>query len=190
MSRFQYIPLPDAVGSIRLLRLLPAADETAAIHCELFHYQLPSSGEKKLPYAALSYVWGNADHHRTIFLDGYQLDITPNLYDALLCLRDCGLPQILWIDAICINQADEKEKVQQIQSMAKIYGRAGHVIAYLGKAADDSDLALEAIQLSSRNAMIQGHDERVRRATIALLRREWFRRIWVSVVVLVSQCVS
>jgi heterokaryon incompatibility protein (HET) len=66
--------------------------------------------------------------------------------------------------------------------MAKIYGQANCVVAWLGKAADDSDRALEEIRVAggkkatdfSNNETI--HDQQ---AVFTLLQRPWFRRIWV-----------
>ncbi|KAK3934439.1 heterokaryon incompatibility protein-domain-containing protein [Diplogelasinospora grovesii] len=44
-----------------------------------------------------------------------------------------------WIDAVCINQADENEKATQIPLMGKIYAHAARVLGWLG--ADTTDLA-------------------------------------------------
>ena len=46
---------------------------------------------------------------------------------------------VFWIDAICINQADEDEKATQIPLMGKVYSLAGRVLGWLG--ADETDLA-------------------------------------------------
>ena len=48
-----------------------------------------------------------------------------------------------WTDGICINQANEKEKEDQIALMAEIYAKASRVVVWLGEAKDDSDRALE-----------------------------------------------
>jgi Heterokaryon incompatibility protein (HET) len=53
----------------------------------------------------------------------------------------------LWIDAVCINQADLAEKSQQVAIMGEIYGDAKDVIVWLGASADDSDLAMDLIEL-------------------------------------------
>jgi hypothetical protein len=38
----------------------------------------------------------------------------------------------VWVDAICINQKDEKEKTQQVRAMSEVYSRAVEVSAWLG----------------------------------------------------------
>jgi hypothetical protein len=50
-----------------------------------------------------------------------------------------------WIDAICINQADDIEKSWQVQQMWAVYHEAQYVAAWLGLAADDNDLVLAQI---------------------------------------------
>jgi heterokaryon incompatibility protein (HET) len=175
--------LPD---SIRLLRLLPNEDENAPIQCQLFHYSLQESGKRTHPYDALSYVWGGPDKPRFISISehnstsGHDIPVTENLHEALTRLRHRSIERIIWVDAVCIDQANEREKEQQIQFMAKIYGQANCVVAWLGKAADDSDRALEEIRVAGGKKWEgSSHYETVREAVLALFQRPWFRRIWV-----------
>ncbi|KAF1964689.1 HET-domain-containing protein [Bimuria novae-zelandiae CBS 107.79] len=175
--------LPD---SIRLLRLLPNEDKTAPIQCELFHYSLQESGRRTHPYEALSYVWGGSDKPQSVSIrehnstSGHDLPVTENLHAALTRLRYPFYERIIWIDAVCINQNDEREKEQQIQFMAKIYALAIRVVVWLGEAAEDSDQALHWIRVAGgRKSKISSSDESIQQAVIALLQRPWFRRIWV-----------
>ncbi|KAF8856327.1 HET-domain-containing protein, partial [Acephala macrosclerotiorum] len=55
-----------------------------------------------------------------------------NLYWALWHLRHENRTRVLWIDTLCINQEDEKEKNHQIRQMGRIFERAGVVVAWLG----------------------------------------------------------
>jgi hypothetical protein len=134
--------LPD---SIRLLRLLPHGDEDAPIQCHLFSYSRQEVIKRNHLYEALSYVWGDENKTLPIFIGKHRFDVTENLHAALSRLRDHSLDRIIWVDAICINQRDDEEKEKQIQLMASIYGQAYSVVVWLGKEADNSDLALEAI---------------------------------------------
>jgi arginase family enzyme len=110
MSRYQYSPLSDRLNNIRLLRILPAATEDVEIRTELLGYSLAASRKSRHSYEALSYVWGNIDSPRTILIGNDHLVVTPNLYAALIQLRDAEFPRVIWIDAIFINQADTHEK--------------------------------------------------------------------------------
>ena len=73
-----------------------------------------------------------------------------------------------------------KERGHQIQVMAKMYSRASRVIVWLGETADDSDRAVEEIRVvAGRQSTYSPTQEMLPKAIIALLRRPWFRRIWV-----------
>jgi hypothetical protein len=179
MSQYYYSPLSLGHDSIRLLRLLPHEDELADIQCELYEYRLQDSCRTHL-YEALSYVWGNAKKKLRIFMHGHSFEVTVNLYAALLRLRNHSTERILWVDAICIDQANQEEKGHQIQSMAKIYSQANRVTVWLGEAADDSDQALEEIRVTGGKISTHSlNKEVIGKAVLALLQRPWFRRIWV-----------
>jgi hypothetical protein len=134
--------LPSKHRVTRLLRLLPDKIDSR-IRCELFDYKFRDKAQ--LPYEALSYVWGDQQNKKRILVDGGYLDITNNLYEALLRLRDCRKARVLWVDAICINQADVQERANQVGIMPKIYAYASQVIAWLGEAKDRSDLIFTLI---------------------------------------------
>jgi hypothetical protein len=169
--------LPD---SIRLLRLLPSGDEDAPVQCQLFSYCRQEVSKGNHLYEALSYVWGDENKTLPIFIGKHRFDVTENLHAALSRLRDHSLERIIWVDAICINQGNEKEKEKQIQLMARIYGQAYSVVVWLGKEADDSDVALEAIISAGNDRDLKFTDNAtVQQAVIKLLERKWFRRIWV-----------
>lgn len=53
----------------------------------------------------------------------------------------------IWIDSICINQADTVEKSSQVAVMFEIYQRATHVLAGLGSAADASGNLFAVMQI-------------------------------------------
>ncbi len=168
--------LPD---SIRLLRLLPHEDENAPIRCELFDYSLRSSGRRIHLYDALSYVWGDTNNPRSIYIGEYDMPVTKNLYAALSHLRNFSIERVLWVDAICINQKNNEEKGQQIQLMAKIYSQANRVLVWLGEAADNSGQALEKIRAAGGKAPDFLNNKTIQLAVLALLQRDWFQRIWV-----------
>jgi hypothetical protein len=179
MSHYCYSPLSSRSGSIRLLRLKPSTDQSAEIHCELFEYPLQDCSKSHL-YEALSYVWGESQKKLHIVIYGYSFDVTDNLYKALLELRNHISERTIWVDAICINQADWIEKGDQIKMMAKIYGQAARVIVWLGEAAMNSDQALNDIRIAGiETSSCLPNKEAIEKSILALLQRPWFRRIWV-----------
>ncbi|KAK0616396.1 heterokaryon incompatibility protein-domain-containing protein [Immersiella caudata] len=189
----RYSPLSEH-GNIRLVRLLPHKDERAPIQCQLFEYPLEELSQQATHlYEALSYVWGSEEDNmkQPIYihsLDGKGkgdnasagnvrcLRVTTNLHAALSHIRDRVMDRVLWIDAICINQEDNKEKGGQVQSMAKIYASANRVIVWLGEAAGDTDGAFEALCQAAATGRI---GLSACRTIPALLERPWFQRIWI-----------
>lgn len=72
----------------------------------------------------------------------------------------------LWIDAVCIDQANAPEKGMQIPLMGEIYSRAGRVLAWLG--ADESRLQLfewwhSAVYPRLKSVLDEGGAEGLRR---------------------------
>ena len=92
-------------------------------------------------------------------------------------LRDRAVERLIWVDAVCINQADINERGHQVQIMAKIYSKAYRVIIWLGEATDNSDRALEEIRVAKFTN--SSDNKKTQQAILALLQRPWFRRIWV-----------
>jgi len=100
----------------------------------------------------------------------------------------------LWIDAICIHQADDVEKAGQIPLMTMIYSNAQRVIVWLGTATDGSNLALDNLKslgntLAGFTRTVGAHefdalglpplDDLIWSGITEILSRPWFRRLWV-----------
>jgi hypothetical protein len=77
---------------------------------------------------------------------GY-VTIKESLHSALQHLRRFfGRKElVVWADAVCINQEDDKEKAVQVQLMGDIYTAATATIVFLGEEKDDNDIALEVL---------------------------------------------
>jgi hypothetical protein len=133
--------LPSSRDHIRLLDLAPSANRSAPIVCHLSCHAIGSPDAR--PFTALSYAWGSPARTHHAAVGGKQLGITTSLDEALRHLRDGVDVLTLWIDQICINQADNAEKSDQVALMARIFGAARQVLIWLGPAADDSDRVME-----------------------------------------------
>lgn len=92
-------------------------------------------------YTALSYSWGDHNSTRCIWLDGRVEQVTASLEVALRELAERGV-ETVWVDALCIAQSDTYEKVYQLGQMGTIFSKAAKVVAWLGPAAEDSDVAM------------------------------------------------
>lgn len=123
-------------SSIRFLTLRAASSKETQIACTLEVHDLAKGIPK---YVALSYVWGPAFTKAKISVNGQQFDVSPNLFEALRHIRRRHSDLVVWIDAICINQADILERNHQVALMRRIYSGADYVIAWLGAATPDLD---------------------------------------------------
>ena len=120
-----YSPLEP--GYFRFLVLHPAEKPEDTIRCSLVVDDL----QNRARYAYLSYVWGTYKYPKYIYVDGEPLQITQGLSKALLGLRHNTNPAILWVDAICIDQADTMERSHQVSQMAEFVRYASFTLAWL-----------------------------------------------------------
>ncbi len=136
---FQYEPLKHAENT-RLCGLYPGSgDETLA--CSI-HEIGPELEVYK--YSALSYAWGTNDLPCALVCDGQRLPISQSLWSALRRLRNESKVGMLWVDAICIDQARTpdalRERASQVERLHSIFASAQQVIVDLGEAGEGSDI--------------------------------------------------
>lgn len=122
-----YTTLPSTPGSLRTLLLLPGSG-SEPIMCELESTQLLDNPH----YEALLYHWGDQTQLKAVLINGVKVAVTSNLRFALSS-RDKDNPRMLWVDARCIDQQDDKEKSRQVANIALIYQRASSVIVHLSE---------------------------------------------------------
>ena len=133
-------------SEFRLLQVDSCSDSTAI--CRLTTYPVAKAPR----WTALSYVWGKAAADVEITLGGRLFWIRRNLFEALKSFNNqrvqsgaYGLP--IWIDAICINQDDNLEKVTQIPLIRTIYMKAEVVFIWLGTLAGAPEMAIEVMSM-------------------------------------------
>jgi hypothetical protein len=104
---FKYEPLDLAAErpSIRLAHIQPG-DRKCPIYIRL---TTVTFADRPI-YEALSYTWGELEPVEEIWIDGTSVWVRENLRSALWHLRDTTDVRVLWIAAICINQADIEER--------------------------------------------------------------------------------
>jgi Heterokaryon incompatibility protein (HET) len=123
-----------------------------------------------------------------IKVDSQDFMITRNLYAALKGLRHPSTRRTLWIDAICINQADDRERNEQVKQMKDIYESAIGVIVWLGDAARDMD-RISCFFDPSVEIHFDYYDHSVS-IFYRLLCNPWWRRMWVIQELLVARKVT
>lgn len=74
-----------------------------------------------------------ATNYRTLCINcANAFQHTPNLESALRSILAQGDSQLLWADAICIDQINLKERTEQVRRMKSIFAKASKVIVWLG----------------------------------------------------------
>ena len=197
-SCFEYQPLDPQKQEIRVLELQSRYHD---IDPPLLSYSLTHVSLAQNPmYDALSYVWGDPTQKETIVLNGELFGVARNLFAALQELAVQRHDRI-WVDAICMNQADISEKNSQLPLMRHIYSRCRQVIIWLGTTAHDSDLAFDHLRLVSElDATVHArggswgdslsklqtleHEDASRKSQIissivSLYARPYWRRTWI-----------
>lgn len=183
---YSYDSLPSDPGAIRLLTVQPAKRKSAALECTLSTATL----RDRPSYEALSYVWGDLDDLMLMLIGNKRFAITYNLLEALEALRLHDRPRILWVDAVCINQADDWEKSMQVLMMRQIYSSAAHVVIWAGGSSVQIPQAMRFMEETvSNDSGIYGISQLIEHladenwlywsAINDLFGRAWFTRIWV-----------
>ena len=132
MVPYQYQPLDEKAHNIRLMTLLPG---NFSSEVRVLLTITPFEKDHPPVFDALSYVWGDSSTPKNIFIGtsgDTTLAVTSNLSQALPYLRYKKQERILWIDAICVDQQNLKERGQQVARMGDIFTLADKVIVWLG----------------------------------------------------------
>ncbi|KAK8017804.1 Heterokaryon incompatibility protein 6-OR allele [Apiospora rasikravindrae] len=99
-------------------------------------------------------------------------------------LRDGEVDFALWVDALCINQQDAREKSIEIRRMRYIYSESHSVIVWLGFGSED---AVATVKLIEKVGMEDGplHPDMSEeslpgwRGVCELARRPYWQRLWI-----------
>lgn len=138
-----YRSLDDSTDEIRLIRLQQDSRD-GELRCTLETVSL----DKQPVFHALSYVWGSGTDGQ-INVNGSTIPITSSLAVVLKHFRSHHYDHLelhstpLWIDAVCINQADFTERAKQVILMRRIYRQASYVLLWIGEGDEFSDYAFD-----------------------------------------------
>ncbi|KAF2503262.1 HET-domain-containing protein [Lophium mytilinum] len=176
-------PIDLSCQQIRLLELTsaPGAKDIAGN----FHCVNISDSPR---YVALSYTWGAYGNEKHILVDGKVLQVRDNLWSFLYHRASHASENLYlyWIDAICIDQDNHKERNHQVGLMRQIYSTASLVLIWLGQEKDDSDAAMEFVAVESLKPLKRkgsGYKalwtRRQAKALSILSERSYWRRVWI-----------
>jgi hypothetical protein len=182
LYRYQKLSAPNQC--IRLLRLQPGRGDQE-IFCELVEHNLEKT---EICYEALSWCWGNGTRSNKITIrcgiSTFSSMIPQNLLEGLVALRLKESVRVLWVDALCINQADPEEKSFQIPMMSRIYRSAEKVCIWLGqdenRGAGIEFIKSEVLKLDSFDALVEDESTSHKwTAIFDMMQTKWFLRRWI-----------
>jgi hypothetical protein len=218
VSKLPYKPLDAHQDEIRLLILNPS-EEADPVSCRIAHKALaPGLTQSKnnddgiSGYEALSYEWGKPLDNRlgqpldkpeqfelhSIIVDGQAIGIRWNLHCALRQLRLSDEPRVLWVDALCINQEDGRERNHQVTLMKMIYARADRTIMWLGvnqwsrlnpllRMKDFNNFSLRAIETGEAGYRLSDMELKYLSVWYGLLGASYWTRLWIIQEVVLSR---
>jgi hypothetical protein len=135
-------------------------------------------------FEAISYCWESEVRETDVIVDDTVVQVPKNLGALLQYLQH--LPEArsgmrFWIDGLCINQTDVREKNHQVGLMKRIYSRALSVITWLGPGYSESDLALEYMCGMSigKDFGPYLHEGSAWAAILGVWSRNYFARMWI-----------
>lgn len=196
---FKHEELPDASTYIRLLEVISVRKKREVIgvknkHDLPVHCKLTTWPKATAPaYTAISYTWGDPNLASVIFVNGKRMEVRRNCEDVLR--QPCRIKGgFFWIDAICINQADNHEKSFQVANMGEVFRDARQTLACLGRHGGGSEVIFRKLRKHRKfwkveSNYIQAHPwpGSMRESTIVemynafgmFLKRPYFQRVWI-----------
>jgi hypothetical protein len=128
LSALAYQPIDSENGEIRLVDLLPGQYD------DMVRMVLHAKNLNDKPcYEALSYAWGTTLSSNRASVNCFPVRVQESLDLGLRRLRLTSGPRTLWVDALCINQSDVRERSHQVKQMSMIYKSASQVVVWLGE---------------------------------------------------------
>jgi hypothetical protein len=138
-NSYAYSPLSKP-SQIRVFDLLPG-QKYEAISLRLYEVGLHDGPA----FEAVSYEWKDKVGSIPVRRNDKSLLITPNLKPVLQHIRLPGKKRTLWVDAVCINQENIRERSTQVQIMTNIYQKASKVLMWVGEDSPNIGKAVASI---------------------------------------------
>lgn len=186
---YMYLPGPHY---IRLCQVHASGPDLDGLSLPMKRFPL----DEAPPYRALSYTWGPAhggnvpgDGDRLpLLVDGRNRSVPANLVRALKTIRSLHAQDYYWIDAVCIDQLNDRERSDQVSIMDKIYQRADVVEVWLGDEFEDTAKVNDILQDIIASATYPQRPPWISvddlippddfETLVQILSRRWFHRLW------------
>jgi len=128
-NSYKHRPLDREQSSLRLLKVLPDLSADGYIQCVLVQTLIG-----RAEYSCLSHKWGDPLPTHDILIEDEIFTIGMNLFDFLNMYHSKSeAPGYIWVDALCIDQANLQERNHQVAEMSEVYYNAQLVLVWLGR---------------------------------------------------------
>lgn len=157
-SNFEYESLRSKPRAFRVIKLLPPTRSLfppfrESLSIEIVETNIDDADGK---YDTLSYCWGTGAADRAVTISPSSnhgnrgeyrtICISASLESALLSLargNNVHSSRLIFADQICINQADNAEKIQQVRLMGEVYAKSARTVVWLGEGTAETNRYLD-----------------------------------------------
>lgn len=178
----------SSLGSNELRLLQPVTVNNQFLRFKTRRVQRASSP----PYTAVSYTWGNEEASEVIYLDNRPFYVRPNLWSCLYYMAHAARNtawKCLWVDAICINQANNVERSSQVRLMDQTYRDAVCVSVWLGLVTLPEEI-MSSLPTHTPTKTVENDGFDWADSIADLSNRPYWSRIWVIQEFLLGQSVE
>jgi hypothetical protein len=182
--------LDTSTQQIRLIKLRPGKHDQP--QCDIAVFELSSAP----PFVAFSYTWGPPSPHFDLLINDEPIRIRENLFQFLQAYRATACNDYLWIDQICINQSNVRERNHQVGLMASIYSGCYETIIWLGYIHDNPGAPLLLkhpkrlmfpLEVKTHALEVKTHALEVTAPALASIsRNNYFTRLWIVQEIILS----
>lgn len=190
------------VATIRLVKIHPERVK-GCIACEIYHFD--GEEQNNIQYRALSYVWGDPQATRQIFLKGPDdrwrlFPLHENLWQFLNRAWELRLfDDLFWTDRLCLDQDNPEEISQQVPRMRTIYSHAELALIWLQLTEREEQCLLEILRRYDQDCTSDTrHGSRQKQSSLdhrtfwKLYTNPYWTRVWIVQEVVISRkaCVA
>ncbi|KAF1818396.1 uncharacterized protein K489DRAFT_327649, partial [Dissoconium aciculare CBS 342.82] len=167
-----HVPLPtlsaatitQEASGFRLLKIRPNGDSHSPIHGDLTRWRIADAPD----FHAISYAPGSGTAVCHVILGEANIEfaVTRHVWEVLRRMRHATAVVYVWVDVLCIDQANRLERISQVANLRQVYSRALTVRIWLG---EEKRLTDGASEIDLDEALF---------ASLAKQREPWWKQLW------------
>ena len=199
---YEFQPL-HTTSTIRLIKISPEKVK-GCIACRVYHFD--EEEQRTIQYHALSYLWGDPQPTRQVYLQGPGKEWRPlPLHENLWKFLDHAwqrklFHQLFWTDRLCLDQNGHEEISEQVPRMHAIYRGAELVVIWLQLKEEEEQFLRKLVKSRHYLNLTPGvwHKKMKKRIPLyqdaiwGAMENPYWERVWIVQEVVVAQkvCVT